>query len=75
MIKPAQAAELLSVAESTIRAMLIDGRLPGLVIRPSKPGGKCIYRVDETRLSELGFQHQQEQLDDGDEVELHLDEI
>jgi hypothetical protein len=76
MIKCSTAAELLLVSESTIRVMLADGRLPGIVIPPVKKGGKAVYRVDETKLGEIGIQHQlQQQNDQAEEPELRLDEI
>ena|GEM_PF-6495960 len=36
MINTRVAAELLDVSNKTIRAMLLDGRLPGIVIRSTK---------------------------------------
>lgn len=46
-MKPAEAAMILEVAPSTVRAMLRDGRLEGLIIEPARPGGKPIYRVND----------------------------
>lgn len=46
-MKPAEAAEILEVAPSTVRAMLRDGRLEGTIIEPARPGGKPIYRVND----------------------------
>ena len=41
-----EAAEILELHPKTVRRMLSDGRLQGMVIPPNAPGGRSVYRLD-----------------------------
>ena len=41
-----EAAQILDLHPRTIRRMLRDGRLEGMIIPPCYPGGRHVYRLD-----------------------------
>lgn len=48
-----EAAEALELHPRTVRRMLCDGRLKGMVIPPIVPGGRSVYRLDDNYVHQL----------------------
>ena len=48
-----EAAQVLELHPKTIRRMLRDGRLEGMIIPPCYPGGRHIYRLDADYIRQL----------------------